>query len=319
MLKRLLVAPWLFLALLMVLGLSLSAGDQALADSTCVETTIVRRGDTLAAIAASNGTTEAELLRLNPQINNPRHIYAGQVLCVPGAADMLTDQSEPLDSMIVIEASYSVSPTEEDAAWNLQSRNGQVGRRVEYALPTIGSIRFTTTTVDMNAALEQMPGSGLIVRRNESDEKYTLTFVGDEPPLLSSILITPSVPISLGLPCQSVPISQVLDSEYARAASVTLWLESADGLRFPLEVTELDYVPTVARAASCYRPHLMPEKNRTVLVLSPLDDTGHSFQTTVFMWNGIFGPDGNGTRIRCASWAGQRNIIYRVLGAFRGC
>jgi LysM repeat protein len=43
-------------------------------------TYVVRRGDTLAKIAAAHGTTWRQLLALNPQIWNPNWIYAGQVI-----------------------------------------------------------------------------------------------------------------------------------------------------------------------------------------------------------------------------------------------
>jgi murein DD-endopeptidase MepM/ murein hydrolase activator NlpD len=45
----------------------------------------VKRGDTLAGIAARNGTTTGALARTN-NISNPNRIYVGQVLSLPGGA-----------------------------------------------------------------------------------------------------------------------------------------------------------------------------------------------------------------------------------------
>ena len=42
----------------------------------------VQRGDTLSGIAAENGTTVAELMKVN-NIQNANHIYAGQTIRMP--------------------------------------------------------------------------------------------------------------------------------------------------------------------------------------------------------------------------------------------
>lgn len=46
----------------------------------------IKSGDTLSAIAKTQGTTISELMRLNPQITNPNLIYAGKSLNLPGLA-----------------------------------------------------------------------------------------------------------------------------------------------------------------------------------------------------------------------------------------
>lgn len=48
------------------------------------DTYLVKSGDTLGTIAERYNTTVKELLRLNPQILNPRIIYVNQVLRLPG-------------------------------------------------------------------------------------------------------------------------------------------------------------------------------------------------------------------------------------------
>src|SRR5688572_15628898 len=47
-------------------------------------TYVVQKGDTLAKIAARIGISWRDILALNPQIQNPSLIYAGQVIYLPG-------------------------------------------------------------------------------------------------------------------------------------------------------------------------------------------------------------------------------------------
>ena len=49
-------------------------------------TYVVKRGDTLSAIAKRYNTTVATLLRLNPQIRNPNRLWVGQRIQVPAPA-----------------------------------------------------------------------------------------------------------------------------------------------------------------------------------------------------------------------------------------
>ena len=55
----------------------------------------VRSGDTLSAIAQKHDATVTRLLRLNPSIDNPNHIYSGQIISVPAANEVITSSAEP--------------------------------------------------------------------------------------------------------------------------------------------------------------------------------------------------------------------------------
>jgi LysM repeat protein len=59
------------------------AQDQSPQD-ICGETYLVQRGDSLWEIAQRCGTTVADILAVNPQITNPRLIFAGQRINIPG-------------------------------------------------------------------------------------------------------------------------------------------------------------------------------------------------------------------------------------------
>ena len=51
-------------------------------------TYVVQTGDTLGKIAARTGCTLSALLAANPQIVNPSIIYVGQVINLPGGANV---------------------------------------------------------------------------------------------------------------------------------------------------------------------------------------------------------------------------------------
>lgn len=55
---------------------------------------IVKRGDTLAALAARHGVTLPALLAANPSIKNANLIFIGQRLQIPGAAGPVVDYGE---------------------------------------------------------------------------------------------------------------------------------------------------------------------------------------------------------------------------------
>lgn len=60
----------------------------------------VKSGDTLGAIASRNGTTVAELMRLNPSITNPNLIYPGQQFKLPGAIAPTTAPTTPAPASV---------------------------------------------------------------------------------------------------------------------------------------------------------------------------------------------------------------------------
>jgi LysM repeat protein len=73
----------LFIMMLAVPAQPVIAQDQTPQDR-CGETYIVQLGDTLWEIARRCGTTVADLLAVNPQITDPRLIFAGQQINIPG-------------------------------------------------------------------------------------------------------------------------------------------------------------------------------------------------------------------------------------------
>lgn len=78
-----------FFSLVALTGLLFAAASAsslpAFAQAQSNEQYVVHAGDTLASIAAQYGTTVAAMEQANPQLTNPRLIYAGEVLNLPSA------------------------------------------------------------------------------------------------------------------------------------------------------------------------------------------------------------------------------------------
>jgi len=55
---------------------------------------LIKKGDTLSAIAKTQGTTIAEIMKLNPSITNPNLIYAGKSLTLSEANDVINQNQE---------------------------------------------------------------------------------------------------------------------------------------------------------------------------------------------------------------------------------
>jgi LysM repeat protein len=72
-----------------------AAPASASASTSCGDTYTVKRGDWLAHIARTCGTTVSEILDLNPEIGNPSRIYPGQVLRLTSDADVTTADTTP--------------------------------------------------------------------------------------------------------------------------------------------------------------------------------------------------------------------------------
>lgn len=84
------------------------------ATATSGESYVIKSGDTLSALALANGTTVAELMRLNPQITNPNQIYAGKTLTLPGKA-AAAGTGGGLSGILTAEAANAAINSDQDA------------------------------------------------------------------------------------------------------------------------------------------------------------------------------------------------------------
>lgn len=78
--------------------LCIPTNDEQLTSRTATPTTVtvtVKRGDTLASIAAANQVTAQRIYNANPSITNPNLIYPGQQIHIPQASEQLTDRAMP--------------------------------------------------------------------------------------------------------------------------------------------------------------------------------------------------------------------------------
>ena len=92
---------------------------------------VVKSGDTLAKIAARNGTTLAEILKANPQIKDPNKIKVGDVVGVP---DTSLENTKPLPSKVAAAATPITTTTVATGA-----AAGALGQALAEALGTLSA------------------------------------------------------------------------------------------------------------------------------------------------------------------------------------
>jgi LysM repeat protein len=106
----------IILSAVVMLAAALPATQAQLISLTCTQSYTIQRGDTLAKIARSFGTTVANLQAWNKSITNPNRIYAGTSICVKATGGT----SQPVGKTYIVKAgdtlakiarSYGVSMT----------------------------------------------------------------------------------------------------------------------------------------------------------------------------------------------------------------
>lgn len=312
---RLSVCILVSLALMAAFAAAFHVGSGIVAASSCDRTHVVQRGDTLAGIAQLYGTTVQTLLGLNPDLSSQHALYTSQVLCVPVDPDADT----VLGSKVVLEVTYQYTPTDSvEAAWNLvRSRGGYIGKRLEFPLNTVGDLHVITETAEIEPYLEEGSRTSLVALRTSQDSNtYVLAFVGAGPPLSNSLRISETESVVLTEEC-GTPVGKALGGPNIADVRLILWLEAADGYRFPLHVSHLHQASDLAGIRSCYVTSGPEDRQLFVFALRPLAD-GDSYQAAIFMHNGVLGPPGFGTRVTCRALTG-RSWFHRIIRAFRGC
>jgi len=322
-----------------LLSVSLITAGTVHAQDSCAATYRVQPGDTLFGIARRFGTSVSELMRLNRgRIWNPDLIFWGQVLCLPAS---------PTHSWLTVETTYQYKPNEDESTWNLAARGGYLGKRVVYPLQPIESIFAVSTTEEMAMAIDETPPPVLLGVRNGSEAiTYTLVAIGDER-VLTSLLITdvesldvvfPTIPpekraeleAALGGPLEetlsaedlrgleaecwgSRPVA-VLGAELASSASATIWLEGDEGVRYPFEVTHVDFMSDASKASRCYGGKPVG------FALFPADSGKvGEYSIRIVLTQEGFGPPGLSRILNCQRWQGRRGWFYRWLRSWYGC
>jgi LysM repeat protein len=94
------------LIVLAILFSSFVSTGSALAWNSCSNTITVQWGDTLSGIAAFCGTTVSAIQAANPGLGS--WVYAGQLLCIPGAASAAVTYAPPPPAAVSYGGTYVV-------------------------------------------------------------------------------------------------------------------------------------------------------------------------------------------------------------------
>lgn len=334
----------LFSVLLAVgLGVSLSwllqATSHAQAGQCPGHTYTVRSTDTLAGIAKVLGVSEADLREANRDAIPPAgQLYVGQVICTPpdtvslyvdGGASIPeagTSANRWSNPRLAIEVTYQFTPTTADGEdqWNLiTSGRGLVGKRLTMPLQPVNPFRPVTQPDQLQSAIKRQPGPVLLaVRNSDSSPTYTLVFIGDEALPIASLLITNSKPIHLEPNVgNGAPVEQVLGGPRIADVDLRIWLESADSMRWPMEISHISFMKDAREAYKSYGQGdtiglaLMPT---ALSGTSAFADTG-PYQAWILLQHNRWGPAGAVMAANCEQWAGKRGVIYSLLRALSRC
>lgn len=306
MCSRLTTAMLTLAAFVFFCGIASLTVGMTYANGGCVATYTVQRGDTLTSIAQRHNVSLAELIRLNRgRIWNPNLIYTGQVLCLPVPVT---------NSRVVVEVRYQYEPDDDERRVVLATRGGYIGKRVTYPLQPVDAIDTVSTTNEVALAITGEPPPVLLgIRNSEDATTYTLVAVGQDA-ILSSLRISEREPVTITLGCVSTPVAEALGGPTVKDVQVTLVLEGQDGLRYPLDVTALNLMPTKENASTCYADKLV------AFALFPATPahTG-KYRILMVLTEEGFGPPGRGWYARCVTWSRYRGWLYRWVGAWYGC
>ncbi len=274
----------------------------------CPVSYVVQPGDTLYSIARRNQTTVEHLLALNAgRIANPHRIYIGQRICLPGPAI----PSLPTGA-VTIESFFAYDATSDEKRWSLvDDAPLQLGRKVTYPLSAVDAIRAFSTTQELLAAVLNTSPAPILLGVPSTPSTYRLVEIGGQASVLTNLTFTDSLPMDTLFPqsyCTSTPLD-VLDPT-ALETTVTLWIETGAGQRYPLAIDDLYFISAPSRIRNCYTTGL-------TFALMPAD-AGHYSLWIVLTKDGI-GPVGSDRTADCRAWARANTPYYRWLRVLFSC
>jgi hypothetical protein len=244
------------------------------------------------------------------RIHNPRLIYIGQVICVPATA---------VRSNVVTEATYQYTPSlEEDAAgWNLLEGGSYIGRREVYPLVSGQPIESTDELGD--DLLDATPAPILLgLETGTSPKEYALLAIGDGQALTAIAIadaITDTASLERIFPqdgCPDLQAPAVLGMESDLGASVNVWLESEDGLRYPFPITYVGFFRDLEEALLCH------DSEPVVFALFPTGSgEAGAYRISLVLTEGGMGPPGGDWHRRCSSWT--TGTFHGLMRALHGC
>ncbi len=143
----------LVIAISMVMGM-LGFVTVTTVQAACGPTHTVQRGESLASIAAKCGVSLLSLIQANPQIKNPRLIFRGNVINIPGTASSGTGATA---TTVPISGTYTVRRG--DTLFSIAQRHGVSVSLLVQANPNISSLIHPGQVINLPQG-STIPSSG---------------------------------------------------------------------------------------------------------------------------------------------------------------
>ncbi|OIO98307.1 MAG: hypothetical protein AUK03_01475 [Anaerolineae bacterium CG2_30_64_16] len=331
-----LVAIAISTAFCLLVGLWLAVTPPALAGG-CAHTYRVMWGDTLSGIAARFGATVPDLARLNG-IRDPDRIYAGQTLCLPdgqtpavpspagapastspvpavGSPAAVAPAPAAPQPKIVLEASYVFTPIGDETKSRLAQAR-RLGKRVVYPLAGPGALQRVTDTRGLLALVSDADLPRLWLARTEAG--YTLVSLGPGEPLAAVRIsdtqtTTPFVAVPDPLDCPTATVATAGDPDpNLRLDDLTLWVESADGIRYPFPVAAIAHAENMDQIGRCFAD------DAYLALLPPLPAEPDAYRAILVATQDDFPAPGSGTAANCELWR-TGGWFFRLWYGLQGC
>lgn len=238
--KTRIIVSLLFVSILFWAVLALFPAAVNAAPSNCPDVYVVKRGEWLALIARRTGTSVNELLRLNPILYYRMNlIYPGEKLCIPAQNP---GPLQEVSSWLSLEAVYTLNYT---PTVRLQAPMNTIGRHQQVPLQTIDARNMVTDTDYISLTLMSFAPNLVALRNVNSDgalrTDFTMYEVGSGD-VLSGLAADAHMPhpIAQSADCAAHPLAEVYG---AGSKSLTAWLESGNGVRFPFAISQVAVIP----------------------------------------------------------------------------
>jgi hypothetical protein len=211
---------------------------------------------------------------------------------------------------LVIEARYQVAESGTQAAlptlWQ-----GSIQRRLVFTLPSVSNVITGLHTVsdvtDLLASIEAKPAPLLYATRKGDTTSYRLVLVGDST-LLEQLRPPMDAPLSPPAGCNTASHALLSKPGYP-LESLTAYLETENGLRYPYPVNEIGIDQDDSG--------LCMGIDDPVFALHSASDG--RYEAIVLLTEEGFGPPGEGRSLSCSRWQRGSGWRYLLLLRIFGC
>jgi len=225
------------------------------------------------------------------------------------------DANDPAVSSVrnrfVIEVSHVVSDAVPDAG-ALPVATSLVSQRFVYPLtaqvsPPLGVQAFSTTS-EIRLSYQQIPAPLYYGVRLTEEGSYRLVAVGDSS-LLTRFQPEGAAAFDLATACAPVASQAFLSTPTHSLDHITVYLESQEGVRYPMPIHAIAFATDVFDADEC---DIEP-----VFALRPTD--AGDYQLLILLTENQFGPPREFGAVNCSRWRRGTGIRYFLLQRVFGC